>query len=114
MFDFIETQDSYYAVVDVAGGVPTIAAQFGPGLMTIVDNGAGDFTLNLAANFNIPLNRRRVRVTPRTAAFAIYVYDEAGSAAGTARVRCFDAAAMALDNVSFFFELNRLVPSTGG
>jgi hypothetical protein len=107
--DVVQDQTVAWARVDVAGGVPTITEQFcAVAAMTVTDNGAGDFTLNLPASVGVPLNRRDVDVRARSSAFAVYVYDEPNSAVGTVRVKAFDAAGAALDNVPFTVVLKRI------
>ena len=112
--DSYTTRDMFFCRVNYAAGVPSILSQVGPELLTIVDNGVGDFSLILPAAFEIPTDRTKAQIVARSAIDAKYVYDEANSDAGEKRFRCFDAAAAALDNINAQVEIGFVMFGIGG
>jgi len=103
---FVKKQLVYWAQVTAAGA---FTAQAGPGLMTLVLGGSV-YTVTLAANYTIPLNRRYVCVTtdnPLATPGSSVTYDHATSAAGTA---VFTGAAFGggVLNTAFHFMIYRI------
>lgn len=98
--------DLALARVAVAGGVPSFS--FNRGFASIVDNGAGDFSLNLD-NAQALQTAGLVFVQCELATFAqatVEVVD-----ADTIRIRTWDAAGMALDNVPFWVRITPVSPT---
>ena len=103
---FVKKQLVYWAQITAAGAFTT---QAGPGLMTIGIAGSV-YTVTLAANYTIPLNRRMVVVTtdnPLATPGSSVTYDHATSAAGTA---VFTGAAFGggVLNTAFHFMIYRI------
>lgn len=91
--------------VTVAAGVPTLTAN--RGFASIVDNGAGDFTLNLdnAQALNTAGN---VQATCGGAIFAAITVEVV--TATSIRCRTWDAAGAALDNINFWVRICPVSP----
>lgn len=84
--NYVQNQLVFWAQVTAAG---VISEQLGPGLLTI-GVAASVYTFTLPANFQIPLNRRLVVVTPNNPVGtpgSSATYDQAASAVGTVVVR---------------------------
>lgn len=82
----IKQQLVYWAQITAAGAITT---QFGPAALT-VGIAASVYTLTMAANFTIPINRRFVVVTtnnPAATPGSSATYDAAASTAATIVVR---------------------------
>ena len=94
--------------LDWAGGVPSLRASAKGFTATVVDNGAGDVTVNLPANAGVDPGDDIVSVVPNAAIFANAVYDRANSTATAKRFRVFDAAGAALDNIPLTIRIARL------
>lgn len=93
----IMINDMFHAAaqVAVAGGVPSYTSQRGFS-GTIVDNGPGDFTLTF--DNAVDPTARTVQVTPTSGAtFATATVQDVDDA--SVRIRTFDAAGVALDNI---------------
>jgi hypothetical protein len=103
--DIVAKQLVYWAQVQAAGAA--FDQQNGPAALTVANGGAGIHTVTMPANNTVPINRRDIIVTPRAAAAAQLVYDEAGSAANTVLVRQFQGAQVAT-NTAYILEINRI------
>lgn len=92
------------AVLAWAGGVPSFTTN--RGFASLTDNGAGDVTLTFSPGLGIDANDATYAVTCRLATFAAYtliVTDDENI-----RVRFWDAAGVALDNVPFDITVHRI------
>ena len=93
--------------LDWAAGVPSLRAS-AKGFSGVIDNGAGDVTVQIPTNAGANPGDDIVSVTPNAAIFANVVYDRANSTATDKRFRVFDAAGAALDNIPLTIRIARL------
>ena len=112
MMDIVKQQLCYWALVTAAGAITN---QNGLGALTIAGPAASVFTLTMGANFSIPINRRSVQLTVKSAAAAAggqAVYDEGASGALTILVNTYTGPGVAADR-AFEIKVFRIIDEVG-
>lgn len=98
--------DLALASVTVAGGVPSFSSN--RGFSAIADTGAGVVTLTLS-DAQALTTAGNVQCTPSSAIYAVCTVEVAS--ATSLVVRTWDAAGMALDNISFWIRVTPIAPN---
>lgn len=112
MIDIVKHQLCYWANISAAGAITN---QNGLGALTIGGPTASVFTLTMPANYSVPVNRRSVIATPKSAAAAAggqACYDETASGALTILVNTYTAAGVAGDR-AFELKVYRIIDEIG-
>lgn len=109
----IKRQDTLHlagAITGATGAVVRPAANEGERPFTVVRNGAGDYTVTMAADHTLTVTSRGYCFTAIHAAACIVQVAAATETATVFQILAFDAAGMGLDPTTLYFEVHRIAP----